>query len=209
MIFIWLLAGCVVVALAFLMPGNSVDPWPPLNAAGIAAAVYLAALFAYTLRPPVPQRRRVITIGLSVVVLAGIAVGWLGIRDTTNYQRRTLLKIHGVIMRGIMQAQTSEYLDVVQRFHAQKAAKKLTLAEVFKQKYPNAAVGNNVYTPCDTWDSLRVFIAAMSDTEITLLMHHPYSRGRDEKFVSYTGRKGSVQEHLILTEKGLRHESDN
>ena len=209
MMLVWLLIGCCVVSVAFFLPGNSVEAWPALDMAGAAAALYLIALLFYALRPPVPLRRRILTVALTMLVAAGVSVEWLGTKDTTSYSRETLLKIHGVIIRGIMQYRSREVLEVLQRFHEQKGTRKVSLAEVFKQKYPNAALGTNIYKPEWEGDSLNIFVTAMADSEISLLAYHPYSRGRSPDFVTYSGRKGTVQERFVLTEKGLRYESDN
>jgi hypothetical protein len=209
MVVIWLLIGISVVTAAFFLPGNSVEAWPALNLAGIATLIYLLVLLLYTLRPPIPRKKIVISWILSLAVMVAIGFSWTGMERTTKWQRSQLSKIHTVIVRGIVLAEIPQLLGIVGQYHAQASGKKASLLELFKRKYPETALGANIYKPQSESDSLKVFVSAFSDNEITLIAHFPYAKGRDANYVSYTGRKGSVQEKFILTEKGVHHESEN
>jgi hypothetical protein len=217
MVLLWLLIGVVVVSIAFFIPGNSADLWPSLNAAGIAAAVYLFALFVHIFRRPISVKGRVIGLILVVVVAASVVTVWLGMHETTHWQASQLQKIHTVINRGILQTEIPDSLvAVLQDYHKQGRIKNASLGKIFLKKFPGATIGTNIHqsymmsqtTEVDK-DSLRVFVTLLSDTMIAVTGTHAFSRGRDPDFISFMGRKGTVQERYILTEKGVRHESDN
>ena len=217
MILFWLLVGVVVVSVSFFIPGNSAELWPSLNAAGIAAAIYLLALFVYIFRRPISIKGRVVGALLVVIVAAAVVVFWVGMDKTTHWQAHQLEKIHSVITRGILQAEVSDsMLVVLQDYHKQGRVKKASLGKMFLQKFPGVTLGSNIHPPYLTnqppeadRDSLRAFVTLLSDSMVVITGTHAYSRGRNADFTSYIGRKGTVQERFILTEKGIRHESDN
>lgn len=217
MVLFWLLVGVVVVSISFFIPGNSAELWPSLNAAGIAAAIYLLALFVYIFRRPISMKGRVIGATLVLIVGTAIVTVWMGLADTTHWQANQLQKIHSVIMRGILQSEVPDsMLVVLQDYHKQGRVKKASLGKLFLQKFPGATLGTNIHPPYTMnkppeadRDSLRVFVTLLSDSMVVVTGTHAYSRGRNPDFVSYMGRKGTVQERFILTEKGIRHESDN
>jgi hypothetical protein len=210
MIFRWLLPGLAIVGISYMIPSDRTELWPALNVAGLVAAVYLILLLIYFLRSAMTTRRRTLIAISSVVVSAAIAYSWMGLDARSHYQQKTLMQIHSVIIRGIVQAEVGfRILDVLDDYHKQTSEKKMSLWDVFKQKHPEANLGANIYKPEFEQDSMRVFVAGYSDTSIVLIAHHPFGRGREREFVSYTGRKGSIQERFILTERGVRHETDN
>ena len=210
MIVLWLLLGIIAVSVAFFIPSNSTEVWPELNLAGLVTAVYLLVLLLYTLRKPISTKKRVVTWVLAAVVMTSIVLSWTGIERTSKWQRGQLLKIHSVIIRGIACAEVPDtLLDILAQYHNQSRGQRLSIGGIFRKNCPDATVGYNIHKPDGDWDSLKVFVTALSETEVVMTAHHPYSRGRDPSFVSYTGRKGAIQERFILTEKGVRHESDN
>ena len=207
---VWLLLGSIAVSIAFFIPSNSSEVWPGLNLAGVVTAIYLLALLLFALRKPISTKKRVVSWVLAVVVIISIVVSWIGMERASKWQRENLLTIHSLIIRGIAYSEVPDtLLDILAQYHNQGRGQHLSIGGIFRKNCPDATVGYNIHKPESDWDSLKVFVTALSDTELVMTAHHPYSRGRDPSFVSYTGRTGSVQERFILTEKGVRHESDN
>jgi hypothetical protein len=148
MVLFWLLVGVVVVSVSFFIPGHSADLWPSLNAAGIAAAIYLLALFEYIFRRPISIRGRVVGVILVLIVAAAVVTFWLGTYETTHWQANQLQKIHSVIMRGLLQAEVSDsMLVVLQDYHKQGRVKKASLGTIFLQKFLGATLGTNIHPP--------------------------------------------------------------
>jgi hypothetical protein len=202
--------GIILVSLAFVLPGRTVEVWPSLNAAGIAALIYIIALLAYILRNPIPVKHRIIVGVLAFISVIALGAYWTGMRNTTQWQQSRLLEIKSLGVRGIMISDAPiKLLSVLEDYHAQGKTKKLSLAEIFLHKYPQAAIGSNIFTSFGGEDSLRIFVTTLSDSVVVLTASHAYARGRTADFLPYWGRKGTIQERYILTEKGVRHESDN
>ena len=100
-------------------------------------------------------------------------------------------------------------VSVLQEYHAQGKTKKLSLEKTFLLEYPHATSGSNIYNYSAGEDSTRIFVTTLSDSMIVLTASHAFAPGRSGDFLPYWGRKGTLQERFILTEKGVRHESDN
>lgn len=209
MVLLWLIAGLVVVSVAFFLPGNPPEVWPNLNLGGIVTVVYLLALLTYTMREPFGRKAQVTTWIVAIVTVASLAVAWTEMDSLSHYQQQTLLNIRATIGRGIIYTEVPDsLLSVLDRFHHQKG-KKATLGQVFQIHYPGTRVGDNIHKANNEYDSLQVYIAALSDTTIALAAQEMYVKGREPTFKNYNGRVGMVQEKFTLTVKGVRHESEN
>jgi len=210
MIFRWLFGGIILVSLAFFIPARSVDLWPSLNAGGIAALLFMIAMLGYILRAPIPISHRIVIGVATFLSVAALGAHWMGMLNTTQWQQNRLLSIKAAIVRGTMTSDAPiRLLSVLEDYYAQPKPKKRSLAKVFLQKYPEAKVGSNIYESSVGEDSMRVFVTTLSDSIVVLTGSHAYAKGRADDFVPYWGRKGALQERYILTEKGVRHESDN
>ena len=208
--FRWMLGGIVLACVAFFLPARTAEIWPSLNAAGIAALIYLTALLVYILRNPIPVRHRIIVGVLAFVGVIALGAHWTGMHRTTQWQQNRLTEIHSSLVRNIMASDAPiSLLSVLEEYHAQGQMKKLSLAKTFLHKYPEATIGSNIHTSSVGDDSTRIFVTTLSDSLVVLTASHAYSRGRTADFLPYWGRKGTIQERFILTEKGVRHESDN
>ena len=129
---------------------------------------------------------------------------------TTQWQQNRLLGMKSIAVRGTMISDAPiRLLSVLEQYHTQGKIKKLSLAKTFLQQHPQAVIGSNIYTSSVGEDSTRIFVTTLSDSIIVLTASHAFARGRIADFLPYWGRKGTLQERFILTEKGVRHESDN
>jgi hypothetical protein len=202
--------GVILVSLAFFLPARTVDVWPSLNAAGIAAVIYIIALLVYILRNPIPIRHRIIVGVAAFISVIAVGVHWTGTHNTTQWQQDRLLGMKSLAVRGTMISDAPiRLLSVLEEYHAQGRTKKLSLAKTFLQKHPQAVIGSNIYTSSVGEDSTRISVTTISDSMIVLTASHAFARGRTADFLPCWGRKGTLQERYILTEKGVRHESDN
>lgn len=207
---LWIVIGVIVVSLVFLLTPSSPDLWPSLNAAGTAGTVYLFAMIAYALRKPVKTVLRVWVGIAAIVVLALGAFTWMRMQDQVEWQAETLVKIRGVIGRGVMRYDMSgASLKTLDEFYQQRGSRKESLADIFRKQCPGAAVGVNIHKPEWESDLRQVIVAKLEATSIELVSQETYVKGRDAQFKNYNGQLGMIQEKYIVTEKGITHVSEN
>jgi hypothetical protein len=208
---LWIVGGVIVVSLVFLLTPPSMELWPSVNAAGIAAAVYLLAMLMYALRKPVETKVR-IWIGLAaIVVLALGAFTWVRMENETRWQAETIMKIRGVIGRGVMryELKSTAALKTLDEFYRPRGARKESLADVFRRLYTGAEVGANIHKPEWETDQGQVIVAKLEPAIIELVSQETYVKGRNPEFKNYNGQVGMIQEKVILTEKGITYVSEN
>jgi hypothetical protein len=211
---IWLVAGILLTFAAFYLIGGKNDHWTSLNAAGLVTIVFIFILLGFTLRSPFTMKTRVSTWIIAILVIVVGALGWRGMENLSKYQRRTLMEIHGVIIKGIIQSEIyTPFQKVLREYYGQTGKKKETIGQVFQRLFPLGKVGENIHdvhvVSPDSDDSLRVVVTALSDNEIAVTGFHCYSPGKKKEFKNYNGRYGRVQAKGVLTEKGVRYESEN
>jgi hypothetical protein len=210
MIFLWIVMGIAVVTGAFFLPAPSMEIWPSLNAAGIAAAAYLLALILYTLRHPVPLKHRIIVGILSLISMGALFFHWTGMEGTTLWQQQRLLDIQSAVSRGVIRTESPQkLLSVLERYHQQGKNRKAALGQLFLLTFPGAAVGSDIHKRMDERDSVRLWVTTLTDSMIIVTGSHAYLPGRSAGFIPSWGRTGTIQERFILTAKGVSHESDN
>lgn len=207
--FIWFAAGVVVVTAVFFLTGESLDPWPGLEAATIVGAVYLLAVAVYATRKPFPVKSRIGVLLFSVLFIAAAGSFSMKFKETTSWQQSQLLKILGVIQKGILNSQMpGPLMTTLERYHRQ-AAKKKTIGQIFREVVPGVEVGKNIYRQETEGDSLRIFVASITDDEVVLIGQAAWGRGRAPGFRNFDGRAGVVQQKAVLTAKGVSYESQN
>jgi hypothetical protein len=207
---LWIVGGVIIVSLVFLVTPAATELWPSLNAGGIAGVVYLIAMLTYALRKPLEMKTRVwIGIGAIVVLLLG-AFTWVRMQQQTEWQAETMIKIRGVIGRGVMRHYMSETsLKTLGEFYEQRGSKKESLADIFRKQNPGVSVGANTHRSEWEGDWWQVVVARLEPAIIELVSQETYVKGRDPQFRNYNGQVGMIQERFILTEKGITHVSEN
>jgi hypothetical protein len=178
--------------------------------AAIPVILYVLALAFYTLRSPITRRARIIA-WVSILLVGGATYSsWTGMNNTTHWQHDQLLRIHSVIVRGILFAKAPGYeLSALEEYHKQGAKKKESLGHIFQRQNNGAGVGADIYKKDDPRDSTAIVVRSLSDNEVVLLGLHAYSKGRNPEFKNANGKTGMVQEKFTLTEKGIVYESEN
>jgi hypothetical protein len=207
---LWIVAGVIVVSLGFLFTPQSTELWPALDVAGVAAGAYLIALLFYALRKPLSTRLRVSVGIIAVVVMGCTAFTWTRMQEQTHWQAERLMKIRVLIGRGIMYWEMPiPLLKTLEAYYQQGPRKKETLADVFRRLQKGATVGYNIHEPRWEGDPMTVIVEMLNADRIVLVSQETYVKGRDSNFRNYDGKIGMVQEIFILTEKVIRHVSEN
>jgi hypothetical protein len=207
---LWIVGGVIIVSLAFLLTPPSTELWPSLNAAGIAGGWYLVAMITYALRKPLETRIR-IWIGIAVILFLAVgAFTWVRAQEQGEWQAETLMKIRGLIGRGVMRYDMSgSALITLDKFYQQGRSKKESLSDIFLKQHTGAAAGKNIHKPEWEGDQRQVVVAKLEPAAIELVAQETYVNGRDPQFRNYNGQFGMIQEKFILTEKGITHVSEN
>ena len=208
---LWIVCGVIVVSTVFLLAPPSPELWPALNAAGIAGAAYLFAMTAYALRKPLRTSLRVWVGVAAIVILALGAFTWMRAQQQAEWQAETLMKIRGVIGRGVMRLDmmSTAAIRTLDEFYRQHGAQKESLADVFRRLHEGAAPGLNIHKPDWEGDVRQVIVAKLEPSLIELVSQETYVKGRDPLFKNYNGQFGMMQEKVSLTEKGIVHVSEN
>ncbi len=208
MVFIWLLAGMLGIAAAFLIPDSSMDLWPALNSAGVALAVYLIALAVFMLRPPLPLRKRLIAGLVAAVWIISVASLWTGHQTQAEYQRDQLITIRSTIGRGIILDQVpAAIMPVLEDYYAQGQRRKMSIGDLFGQRYPHAVAGENFREPMWEGDTQGVFIPARLENDVVeIIAVDRVGRGKDPAFANTGGTVGRIEERFVLTAKGVSHD---
>ncbi|MCX6132770.1 MAG: hypothetical protein NTU47_03055 [Ignavibacteriales bacterium] len=207
---LWIAAGVVLITGTFFLAPKGVELWPAVNAAGIAAFVYLVALLFFVLRKPLSAQRRLVLALLGVLFLASTAYRWVQMQDETRWQADQILRIRGVIGRGIMMTEMSgPLLKTLDAFHRQGPAKKNSLAEEFKKIYPATSAGSSIYKPKWDGDGMRIIVTELNPDKVVLVSQETFVKGRDPSFKNLDGKAGLIQEQYTLTAKGIVHVSEN
>jgi hypothetical protein len=188
----WMIGGIAAVAASFFLSGGD-DIWRSLDAAGIVAGLYQAALVAFTLRRPFGFATRLFAWSFLLIAGTGVYLDWSGMSESAHRQKESLLKIRGTVSRSIMLSEMPVPLMKVLRSYCEQPVKKRgSLGDAFHAMYPADSVGSNIHAPFDQQDNMKIIVAAVSDTEVVL-----------------DGRAGMIEARAILTERGVRYESKN
>lgn len=207
---LWIVSGVIIVSLVFLLTPASTELWPSLNAAGIAGTVYLIAMLTYALRKPLEKRIRFWIALAAIIVVALGAFTWVRMQNQTEWQAETIMKIRGVIGRGVMLYDMSgASLKTLDKFYQQRGSKKASLADIFCKENPGVAVGANIHKPEWGGDQWQVIVTKLEPAAIELLSQETFVKGQDPQFKNHNGQVGMIQEKFILTEKGITYVSEN
>jgi hypothetical protein len=207
---LWIAAGVVLIAAPFFLIPKGIELWPAVNAAGIAAFVYLVALLFFVLRKPLSMRRRLPIAILGALFLVCTAYQWIQMQDETHWQADQILRIRGVIGRGVMITEMSgPLLKTLDAFHRQGSVTKNSLTEEFRKLYPAIAAGSNIYRPKWDGDSMKIIVTELQPDRIVLVSQETFVKGRDPSFKNLDGKSGMIQEQYTLTAKGIAHVSEN
>ncbi len=203
---LWIVAGVILVSATFFLTPQSTELWPAVNAAGIAAAIYLVALLAYVLRRPITARHR-LSVGLiALFVMCCTAFVWTRMQDEAEWHAETIMKVRGVIGRNITTwAMPTPLLKTLDAYHHQGVKKSKSLGDKFRELEGGATVGSNIYKPQWEGDDVTIIVETLDPDRVVLVSQETFVKGRDPAFRNYDGKVGMIQEKYILTERGLTH----
>jgi hypothetical protein len=207
---IWIVAGVLLVAMAFFLPPASNELWPQLYSGCIAAIVYLLALLVFIVRQPV-STLACAAASAAVLFTAGCLLFSLVQSDSNaHWQTNTMIEIRSRIGRGTMSYYTTEHLlKTLQAYYQQGSQKKETLAQVFQRQNDHPIVGSNIHKPYNDGDSLKTYVQTLESDKIILVSQEVYVKGKNPRFKNYNGLEGMIQEKCTLTAKGIVYESEN
>lgn len=207
---LWIVAGVVLVSAASLIAPRSTELWSALNYAGVAAILYLIALLTYALRKPLVLKHR-LWMGFVAVVVIGLAgFTWTRMESQVRWQVETLMRIRGIIGRGVMiHEMSSPMLRTLDEFYKKGPKVQETLADVFRRQNPGVTVGSNIYKPQWEGDSLQVIVTNLEAGLVEIVSQETFVPGRDPHFKNLNGQVGMIQEKFVLTTRGVTHVSEN
>jgi hypothetical protein len=207
---LWIVAGVVLVSAAFLLAPRSSELWTALNYAGVAAALYMIALLLYALRKPLAPKHRLWMGIAAIVVIALTAFTWVRMESQVRWQAETLMRIRGVIGRGIIQNEVSNImLRTLDEFYRNGPHATETLADVFRKQNPGTALGSNLHKYQGGDASLQIIVTKMDPGLIEVVSQETFVPGRDPYFKNYHGQLGMIQEKYVLTSRGMTHVNEN
>ena len=203
---LWIVAGVILVSAPFFLTPQSTELWPALNAAGIAASIYVVAFLVYVLRKPLPTRTRLIVGLLAAFVLVCTAFTWTKMQEESEWLAKKLKDVREMIGRGIMISSIPPpLLKTLDAYHRQGARKTRSLADEFRELQGDVKVGSNIYKPQYGYDEMKIIVETLEPDRVVLVSQETFVKGRDPAFRNYDGKTGMVQEKYILTERGLTH----
>ena len=210
MIFVWLLAGCAMVTAAFFIPGTSTELWPNMTAAGIAAFVYLLALFAFIFRDIRDRVPRLVGWFFMFAIAVWTAIFWSNFRTTTQWQHDTLLEIEHRIVRGVIASEFAPPLfTTLASYHHQGRRNRLSVGATFTRLFPADTVGANYHEKKWPEDNLACVVQSVDADRVVVVAFDGYSKGNDPSFKNFNGSAGLIQLRATLTEKGIDYEWQN
>jgi len=207
---LWIVAGVVVVSAAFLLAPRSAELWTAINYAGVAAVLYLIALLTYALRKPMAMKHK-LWMGIGAVIVIGLAsFTWVRMESQVHWQAETLMRIRGVIGRGVMRYEMSNaMLKTLDEFYKNGPNVTEALSDVFRRQNPGVAVGSNIHKPNWGGDSLQVIVTRLDPSLVEIVSQETFVPGRDPQFKNRNRQLGMIQEKFVLTNRGLTHVNEN
>lgn len=204
---LWILTGVVIVSAAFLVVPHSADPWHSLNAAGLAAGLYLLALTLSIVRKPIRLVTRIVVGFLAFLFIGGTAFLWLRMQNSVVDQFQSGQKQSAMfVRRGMISEMSATLLKTLEVYHQQGAHKKETLGGIFQRL--NGGASKSILI-IEAPLRGKVVVETLKPDQIVLVGEYTRLQGRQAEFKNVDGSKGMIQERFILTEKGMIHESDN
>ncbi len=207
---LWIVVGVVVVSAAFLIAPRSAELWTAINYGGVAAVLYLIALLTFALRKPLALKHR-LWMGIGAVIVIGLAsFTWVRMENQVHWQAETLMRIRGVIGRGVMKHEMSNaMLKTLDEFYKDGPNGKEALSDVFRRQNPGVAVGSNIHKPNWEGDPLQVVVTRLDPGIVEIISQETFVPGRDPRFRNRNGQSGMIQEKFVLTNRGITHVSEN
>ncbi len=218
MIFVWIVAGCVIVSVAYLIPGSGTELWPNLDAAGIALALFVvASLIAFARKQDVTPRRRITVLGFGILAIVLTSYTWSSVKERTEWQARQLGQTGSLISRGIYSVTISDsLLTVLEAYHTQQGGRRRSLGAIYGETMSAHPEGDSMSSIEFSWtenDDVTppsdIFVVEVSDSHVVWVARHPWFKGRDPDFVGIGGIAGPVQIRATLTERGIFYASEN
>jgi hypothetical protein len=210
MVFIWLIAGSLLVSVPFYVFHDPYDLWPSLYAGGIGAAVYLSALVLYFIKTHPGKKLNIVVAACAVLLLVTSVLHWRTMDTMSRWQRERLALIRSFIAQSIFVNEDvcERAIPVFSEFRKQRVAgKKIAplFAEIYKGKMKNGFFPS---VDGDYQPSVR-YVRYEGDSAVILISVDTVAFGVRSDFVNLNGSTGRLQMTTRLTGKGVRYERNN
>jgi hypothetical protein len=207
----WLVVAIIAVCAGFVgtyhVSGNI---WEAMNVAGGLAFFYIAGLLIRATRPPVSGRQRAVVLGLSALLLTGVAGHWIVVSSMTRWQNAQLQDIRRRVEYGVMVSHMyNQASPVFATYHRQLPIEKRSLTEVFLSEHPTLDCENHLLMLDSLNDGLKVFATTYGDSRIILTCVSGITAGAEARFRNFDGRTGYMQSRVHLTPNGIDYETQN
>lgn len=184
--------------------------WDAMCAAGGLVLVFVAFLLVRATRPPVTTQQRIVVLGISLLLMTGVAGHWVVMSSMTRWQYAQLQEIRKRIEHGLMVSRMYDRATpAFAAYHRQSLAGKRSLPELFFSQNSMLDGETHLLMVDSLADGQKLFAAAHGDSEIILTSVSGITPGPEGRFRNYDGRTGFLQSCLHLTPKGMEYEVQN
>lgn len=207
MALLWLLAGGVLLSVAYYLALDPYDPFTAMNAAGIAGAVYIIALLLVTLRKPFGAVGKVVWWALTLASLWAIWFAWSGMETTSRWQKERLIEVRQDLSRGILLSELySPSLSLLKT--KQSMSPDSGIAAAFAVQFPGMKQGDTLKHATDEI-SVTLIVDSLLPDEVVLIGIEKYVEGTNPEFVNPGGKFGIRQARAVVRKEGIRYELQN
>lgn len=212
MIFLWLIAGSLLVSVPFYIFHDPYDLWPSLYAGGIGAAVYLIALVAYFIKTHPRKKLNAIIAVFAALLLVTSVLHWRTMETMTRWQRERLAMVRTMIGSAVFVSEDvcDRAIPALAEYHKQRGAGK-AIAPVFADMYAEKIKDGVFLNPAKEFNdmpSIR-FVRYEGDSAVLLISIDSVAFGERRDFHNLNGSTGRMQMTTRLTAKGVRYERNN
>jgi len=208
---LWLVLSICAVGAAF--SGTYIatgDIWDAMDASGVLVFLFLAALLIRATRPPVTTKQRVIAIGLSVLLLTGVAGQWIVMKSMTRWQYTQLQDIRKRIEYGMMVSYMYDHAaPAFAAYHRQPSPEKQSLTSLFQSQNPALDSETHLLILDSLANGLKVYATVYGDSRVILTTVSGITQGAEARFRNFDGRTGFLQSRLLMTPEGMDYETQN
>lgn len=208
LVIIFIVTASITFITVFSIMG---EVWDAQNASGVIILIYLIGLIHRATRPPISKKIRKFSMITAYILLFGVAANWTITYHQTNFQYRALHHVHKTIFHQVLHLTMHDIaLNTLKTYYSQPESVREKITETFARLNP-ALSSNSSQIKIETFfeeDSLKIFIAFLSDTTIHLYGLSP-TDGENPHFENFDGRIGRTQDFLALKTSGVFYEIQN
>ena len=209
-VLLWCAGGAVLAFVVFFATYDPADHWASIISTSVASMGYVVIVFMFALRPPVPLPLAVVLL----ILVTGAAGGYLRSGNEmhlqTHDQSNRLIDIRSDIGRNVLTLViTDTLLYVLKEYHSTDRARPGSIGRFFRERYPEAKIGENMLKPYGPSGHSLAIPIEMSEDGVTLVGVDPIGPGWRADFKTADGGQGGVQFRARLTSGGIVYALEN